>query len=153
MLSWCDSTKQLLFPHKSLSQSITKWIEVDQMTLKWTKWIELDQIGPNRMDWSGTNRLKWIEIDRKWTKVDRSRSKCYADVTQQERSNNKCYISIFRYYIDVDVDMVDLKWSTKSDRSIQIEVGRKYLQLTIDHFNMWNWVCPWSYCFICAMTY
>ena len=48
-------------------------------------------------------------MDRNRPKMDQRRSKCYADVTQQERSNNKCYISIFRYYIDVDVDMVDLK--------------------------------------------
>ena len=145
---WLNNTTPL-----STQISIPKHHWMDWSGPNDTEVDQMDWIGPNRMDWSGTNRLKWIEIDRKWTKVDRSRSKCYADVTQQERSNNKCYISIFRYYIDVDVDMVDLKWSTKSDRSIQIEVGRKYLQLTIDHFNMWNWVCPWSYCFICAMTY
>ena len=59
--------KQLLFPHKSLSQSITEWTKVDRMTLKWTKWTEMDRMNQNRL---------------KWTKVDRSKSKCYANVTQ-----------------------------------------------------------------------
>ena len=50
--------------------------------LKWTKWTELDQIKRIEVDQIDRNRPNGPKRTEKWTKVDRSRSKCYADVTQ-----------------------------------------------------------------------
>ena len=51
--------------------------------LKWTKWTELDQIKRIEVDQIDRNRPNGPKRTEKWTKVDRSRSKCYADVTQK----------------------------------------------------------------------
>ena len=71
--------KQLIFLHKPLLrkhiQSRLRWVEMDRII---RNWIKLD-----RMDQTRSAKLDQIELNGlKWTKVDRTRLKCFTDMAQ-----------------------------------------------------------------------